>query len=487
MVYQLYRPRWPALFILLVILGLVFAGCQENTEIPWATVSAPIVENTPKITDTPLKALPPTHTPQITASVSPTEPVAFRGKSIEFWHSWQGDLAKQAEEAVKEFNRTNTYGLTVKVRSFYSGGALDDAFLASLKNQAEDMPQIIAAPGDQLALWSEKFGALADLNGLVDDQEYGLSDAEKNSFYKAFWEQDKVGEKRIGIPALRTARIIFYNETWAKELGFLNSPKTPEEFKKQACAAAKKNNTSGYQEKYGTGGWLIDNDSLTTLSWLAAFGAKPIPDTEQKPYTFQSSEAGSALTFLRKMLDDGCAWLPRTPAPYEYFGKRLALFYAGTLPDAYIQARWQEKLKSMDRWRVIPFMDENGSPIVYSSGYSYAIPKSKPETELAAWLFLRYLESPEVAGKLTRALPSLPVNSGAAEQLSDLKGAFPWSDLLDLTGNARAAPTYASWVDGHRLLEDAAWQVYKGPAEQVLQILPELDQAIQDIAANRFK
>jgi multiple sugar transport system substrate-binding protein len=476
------RLRRPALFFLLLFFGLILVSCQENTEIPWATVSAPPATNTPKPHENSPAVLPPTNTPTVIPDSTQVTTKTLRGKTIEFWHSWQGELAKEAEDAAAEFNRTNQWGLTVKVKPFYSIGALDDAVEAGIKDPSTGLPQAIAAPGEQLAVWSEKYGILSDLNGYVQDQKFGMSQNEINSFSPIFWNQDRVGEKKIGIPALRTAWVIFYNETWAKELGFSNPPKTPEEFKKQACAAAKKNNAAGYLEKYGTGGWIIDDDALTTLSWLTAFGAQPIPDAEGKPYRFQSPEAGKAITFLRGMLDDGCAWQPRNPVPYEYFGKRMALFYTGTLPDGDIQNRWQNKLKNADKWRILPFMSEDGKPVVYGGGPSYAVLKSDPDTELAAWLFLRFLETPAIAVKLTKALPSIPVSSAISEQLSGMENTFPWKDLLPVNEQVRAAPTLPSWSIARRLLEDAGWQVYHIPVDQILQILPDLDQAILDIS-----
>ncbi len=91
--------------------------------------------------------------------------------------------------------------------------------------------------------------------------------------------------------------MLFYNQTWAKELGFLAYPKTPAEFREQACAAAVSNNTGRILERYGTGGWLIDTDPLTTLSWLDAFGAQALPAEEGQEYTFNTPEGQAALAY----------------------------------------------------------------------------------------------------------------------------------------------------------------------------------------------
>jgi multiple sugar transport system substrate-binding protein/sn-glycerol 3-phosphate transport system substrate-binding protein len=276
---------------------------------------------------------------------------------------------------------------------------------------------------------------------------------------------------------------MFYNESWAKELGFSGPPKTPAEFRAQSCAAAIKNNTSKVVDKYGTGGWIIDNDALTTLSWMSAFGAQPVPGDAGKAYTFETKEGEAAWTFLRGMLNDGCAWLSRDPSPHDYFAKRMALFYSGTLLDLQHQQHWLEKAGNEDKWRILPFMGKDGKPVLYSSGFSYALLEAKPEEQMAAWVFLRWMEKPEVAVRFVKALPSLPVSSAQAAQLADVKSQSPWNMILPLAEAARPAPTLESWPAARRLFEDATWQLYHSLPEEVPQILPYLDEALRELGS----
>jgi multiple sugar transport system substrate-binding protein len=482
-----FRPhaaRWTALLCFGMLVGMSLASCQ-TTEEPWATTVATPGGATPTAEVVAADTLVPTITPTATATAIPTLDPKFRGQTISFWHPWQGELARQVDAAVAEFNSSNEWKLTVKARPFYSVGALDEAVALGLQDKSQALPDVIAGTSEQLAAWSAAQGGVIPLDPYINHAQFGLSADEIKAYNPVFWGQDQAGENRLGLPALRTARVIFYNETWAKELGFNAAPKSPDEFKAQACAAAKKNNTAKVLEMYGTGGWLIDNDALTTLSWLGAFGAQVIPTEAGKPYTFDGAESQKAVVFLRGMLNDGCAWLASTPAPYEYFAQRKALFYTGTLPDLYAQQRWQEKSKSKDAWRVLPFPGADGKPLIYSSGYSYAIMASKPETELAAWLFLRWMEKPGTAAKLIQALPSLPVSSGVETALNPNKNTFPWNMILPLTGTARAAPALASWLEVHRLVEDASWQIYHGTTEGLAQILPALDQAIKEMGGGQ--
>ncbi len=147
-----------------------------------------------------------------------------------------------------------------------------------------------------------------------------------NCFTRSSGRLSQVNQQQVGIPSIRSANVIFYNQTWAKEMGFFNPPRTPDEFKQQACAAAVKNNTSKVLAKFGTGGWLVDLDSLTILSWLDAFGSHPLSEQAGAGYSFESDESQNALAFLREMLDGGCAWIRRSQTPDDFFLQPVGAF-----------------------------------------------------------------------------------------------------------------------------------------------------------------
>ncbi|HEX9018373.1 MAG TPA: hypothetical protein VF806_04270 [Anaerolineaceae bacterium] len=465
--------------------AFLLVSCQSNPVIPTATTQATPAGQTPVPEATRAQ---PAATPgaSTTPAASLPDAASLKGMTIQFWHPFTGDLAKQVDAAVADFNQQNTWGIKVQAQPQYSSGALYDAVKAGMQGgTAPSLPQVVAATSDQLAEWSAQSDMLVDLNPYVNQPGTGMSTAEIKSFQPVFWTQDQAGSRRMGIPALRTAQVIYYNQTWAKALGFQTPPKTPDEFKQQACAAAKATTALGDRNLTGTGGWLVDNDALTTLSWLTAFGAKAIPDAEGKPYTFESKEAETAVSYLRGMLDQGCAWTGRNPLPYTYFTQRMALFYTGSMSDLYTQSRYQEQAKNKDQWTVLPFPGSDGKPLVYASGYSYALLKTKdPQSVLAGWLFIHWLEQPKVAVKLAQALPSLPVSSAVTDQLGSQKSQFPWTAVLPLADIARPAPALSTWRTVRRLFEDAAWQIYQLPAEgldKVLpQTLPQLDAAVQD-------
>ncbi len=55
----------------------------------------------------------------------------------------------------------------------------------------------------------------------------------------------------------QSAQVMFYNNTWASELGFDAAPQTADEFKEQACAAAAANDADDTPDNDGTGGLCL--------------------------------------------------------------------------------------------------------------------------------------------------------------------------------------------------------------------------------------
>ncbi len=482
-----FRPL-QVLLLTLLAAALILTACQAAPQTPTAVIEAtPPGGTPPRETAATLAPTVERATKQPTAA--PTDALGaeladLEGVTIDFWHPWQADVAAQAEAAVDEFNRANEWGLRVRIRSFYGASALIDAVNTGRAMEDGEFPEVVAASSEQLAGWAlEDPPLVVDLTPYAGDLQVGLSDDEVAAYQPVFWEQDSLGERRLGLPALRNARVLFYNRTWAEDLGFTEAPTTPAAFKQQACAAAQENNAARSNELYGTGGWLIDTDPLTTLSWLGAFGADPIPAQDGQQYEFESPEAEEALQFLRGLVNYGCAWIGRSLDEHEYFALRRALFYSGNLPEIYDQTRWQEHAGSADQWTVIPFPGEDGQPLVFSAGHSYAVTTitgTSDEERLAGWLFARWMTQPRIAAKLAQALPSLPVSEPVAAQLSDYRNNSPWSQIMPLMDGLRPAPSLASWRQARRLLEDAAWQVYHLPPESLPEVLPHLDEAVDE-------
>jgi ABC-type glycerol-3-phosphate transport system substrate-binding protein len=482
--------RSTALLSLLVIWILVLSACQASPPAPTGSIPSATVTPKPINTATPLLPAPsstvqPTSTPSALLAV---DPAVLRGMQVDFWHPWRGSLALRVEEAARKFNQQNPWGMWVRPRPFYSSSALTDGVDAAFAQDSipADGPELIAASPDQLIAWYLD-GRLSGLNDYVFDNEWGFEPGEIEGFQEVFWKQDRVvgeqgEEQRVGIPTVRTGRVLIYNQTWANELGFNRPPASPLEFQEQVCAAAKANNTSTETDKHFTGGWLADADALTILSWFHAFGAEVLPETDDSPYTFQTPASADTFAYLRELLDDGCAWEGRNPAPYDYFSRRMALFYSGTLQDIAPQTESMSRFANSDRWLVLPFPAADQDPVVYSAGYSYGIFNATVELQFGSWLFIRWMSEAHNQALLAEVWPSFPVSVGSQNELVDYQQHMPWNQILPLQAFIQPAPNLQSWRKVHVILEDAVQiQLYRLPEDQVEYILPLLDDMTREV------
>ena len=293
-------------FVAALILWVSSACDQVPPNAPTPTiVESPVATRTPRPTATQkLSTKVPTNTP-IPISSLEVELGELQGMTIEFWHAWDGAAGSEIEALVKQFNQVNEWGLTVDT-SYLDG--YDEIFdQVNAAQEDGEVPDLVIAYLHQAQVWEEN-GEVADLTNFVEDATWGWRPGGQVDFYPVFWEQDLVGDKRFGVPAQRSGQLLFYNTSWARSLGFDSTPRVPEEFAEQACAAAAANLEDAEPDNDGTGGWVISTDYPAVLGWLYAFDAQIVrgsPDSESGGYRFDTPEVEAAFTFLRGLYDDG--------------------------------------------------------------------------------------------------------------------------------------------------------------------------------------
>lgn len=480
------RIRFSIAIFLIPLLAL--AGCQ-TLGLPAGPASAtrpPGASGALTIQPYPIPNKPQKSSPTPTVQTVPVQlqvnPDKLRGIVIQFWHPWTGAAAQIFADRAYEFNTTNLWGIHIEPYAAGGVGGLYDAVSSKLAAE-EPTPHIVAAPIEQLTAWQEYDNIVLDLNPYIFSTEWGFSDDQRNDFQPVFWEQDQIEGRQLGIPAQRTARVLFYNQSWAKELGFDKAPTTSTAFQAQACAAAQSLLDDDIRENNGTGGYITISEPLTTLSWMQAFDAD-LPDLDFADYHFNTDESLAAFTFVRAMFDEGCAWISRLPEPYEYFAKRQALFYSGTLQDLTTQAQTNRRLGNPDQWIILPFPGPEENQNVLTYGPSFAILAASPEEQLASWLFIRWMSVPRNQVELVEATDALPVSQTAVQMLGEYQRRFPqWATALSWMPNVQPPPRGAEWRTVRRMLEDLTWQVHQDyvvPSD-FPKYLRELDQMVAEL------
>jgi ABC-type glycerol-3-phosphate transport system substrate-binding protein len=381
-------------------------------------------------------------TPTRAASSLGVSKEALRGVQVKVWHPWFGAEASLFESQVAEFNKLNEWGIVVSAEGLGNYGELYQRTTAALEAAAP--PHLVIALPDHELAWREK---VVDLNVYLQDPEYGFSAQEISDFPNVIWRQDEVDGIRYGLPAQRTARFLLYNESWARELGFLAPPKTATEFQTQACAAHAALGKDGDPRNDALGGWLIDTHTVTALSWMLAFdGGVVNAEQEADGYRFLSPGNIAAFKYLKVLQQEGCAWIPSPDLTvYDRFVSRQALFATAGLEELPDQARAFLTSGSPDEWTLLAFPGEKQEALVVY-GSSFVMFRSDDVTQLASWLFMRWMLSPEIQARWVQSTGLFPLRSAADELLGDYSANHPeWAEGVQLLSSGRIVPQLASW------------------------------------------
>ena len=229
------------------------------------------------------------------------------------------------------------------------------------------------------------------------------------------------------------------------------------------------------------GGWLVDTDATTFLSWMVAFGGGVL---EGNSYRFLTPKNLTALTFVKQLYDDGCAWTAQPGADLPAaFAEREALFATASLEELPDYSRAMAAANNRDEWTVLSFPgDIQTGLIVYGS--SYVILKSTPEKQLASWLFVRWLLSPENQKKWVEFTGMFPLRTSSLDLLGDYKDSHPqWVAAVNLLPQAQIEPQLASWREVRAMLGDGFDAMFRSntAAGRVAEILAIMESTSRDL------
>jgi ABC-type glycerol-3-phosphate transport system substrate-binding protein len=421
-----------------------------------------------------------TATPFLPVSSLKVEKEALRAAQVNVWHPWFAAEASLFESQVAQFNNENEWGIIVSAES---QGNYSELFLQTGNALEENTnPQIVVALPEHALEWQEH---VVDLTLYINDPIYGWSPENMSDFPEVVWAQDEVNGKRFGLPAQRTARFLLYNQGWARELGFLSPPGTAAEFERQACAAHKALGTDGDPDNDALGGWLIDTQAMTPLSWLIAFEGGV---QEEEGYRFLTPGNIAAFRFVKALQQKNCAWVasPDLPA-FERFAARQALFATASLEDLPDQARAFSAAGSTDEWTVLPFPgEERDALVVYGS--SFIMFESNDVTQLASWLFLRWILSAENQARWVQSTGLFPLRNSTMGLLGDYPATHPqWAQAVSLLPEGEITPQLASWRMVRVMLEDGFRDMFDTIRHpdltegQIPLILKQMDDTAEDL------
>jgi ABC-type glycerol-3-phosphate transport system substrate-binding protein len=329
---------------------------------------------------------------------------------------------------------------------------------------------------------------LVDLQPYVEDPKWGYSLDEQADFYPVFWDQDVFDGRRLGIPALRSGQVLYYNTTWAKELGYPAAPVLPEQFQEQACAAASTKRKDADPQNDSTGGWIVSADYPLLLGWIYSFGGEiiknPEPGLGETVYQFNTPQVEETFTFLKDLYDQGCAWLAESQYPEAEFAARMGLFSAGSVSDIPYQAEAYRQSGNRDEWTVIPFPSPSLLPGLDVYGPSYVMLPSGNKEQMASWLLIKWLSEPENQARMVEATGAFPLRASTLTYLDAYQSRYPqWAAALKMLPTARNEPAFQSWSTVRWSLSDAGTQLFRSyfTIDQVPRLIEFLEKTAADL------
>jgi D-xylose transport system substrate-binding protein len=403
------------------------------------------------------------------------------GQTVTFWHAMSSGANLEGITAVvDEFNASNEYGITVEQVSQGSQSDLETAVNGAIATG--ELPNLTQGFPNGLVLWNS-LGVISPLNDLMADPNFGMSDEEVSAIFPGPISSGTLPDgSQVGIPMHQSAQVIFYNHTWAQELGFDGPPQTSEEFKEQACAAAAANLEDDDPNNDGTGGYVYFPDASMVSPWIWAFGGEYVNEAGDA-YDLNNETVLEVALFFKDLFDNGCTlFTPSFPNPE--FAARQALFATSSTAGIPFQRGAMEDAGNDDEWGTIAYPGPDGTQVVDAFGQMVGIVGTNPEQDLASWIFLRYLTSPETQAEWIGYTSYFP--SQTTTDVGDLPEEDPiWAGALELLSLGKAEPNLAAHGAVRGQIRDAFFAILDAADEAEIQtILDDLNATAAETVAD---
>ena len=405
-------------------------------------------------------------------------------QTIVFWHNHTRARQTALAALVQAFNQTNGYNITVIQET---QGNYEDIFRKMLGLlHTPEAPDLVVAYQNQAATY-QLSDALMDMTSLVQSPRWGLTEADQNDVFPAFWRQDIFpifNHARLGIAPNRSAEVLYYNRDWLQELGYAAPPATPEQFRAMACKAAK----TPFRKAVAAGsmGYQLSMDASRLASWTFAFGGD-VFDAQSKTYTYNGEATQRAMAFLQDLAKAGCATaVTERDGDVANFSTGRLLFTVGStsgLP--FYKAAVAAGARFT--WGVAALPHTTPDPVINVYGASVSIPKTTPERALATWLFIKYFMSPEVQAEWSRSANYFPVRRSAAARLQDyFQQNTAYKTAFDLLPYAKTEPPVPGYDFVRTMAEEAMAAIF-AHGREVRQTLNTLQQAANQSLAEQMQ
>ncbi len=463
--------RLGRLFVLLSLgLSLVLTSCgptQTPTVAPTSVAAtstlAPAPTLPPTATATPAPTPTPTPTPDPLADVVPAT-------KLTVWHAVTTQSHAQVlQELADEFSRTNPWGIQVEL---VATGSTSESLKKTKQAISDGMPpdMVIAYPSS-LAEYA-KLEALVPLDLFLTHPEYGLEAAGMTDFVTPDGVVDvypQAGYQALSLRLGRRIWLMYYNATKLQALGFTAPPATWDELRAQCdaaqaqglrCLAVAPDASLLEALIWARGGELLDPRGAVTLG----------DEAGQESFALYAALAAAGQAYRA---GDNFG-------EQKDFGAQKALFTFGTSASL---GYYEKEVKGRFAWGIAPFPSGGKAPVVVTYGFSGGILAPYREQQLAAWLFLRWLQEAGPAARWAAVSGYLPLRQAAwdAARTDQTLVSIPHlEEAWQTLPYAHEEPAVSGWSGVRKTLSDALGALLGGKDASTLwrQALQEAQKSV---------
>ena len=458
---RLARNNLMRFLSIFILMGILLAACTpQTTQTPTRDLTA---EATDAISE-------PTPTSESQVTPTPSRPIQLEvdgadlaGIVVRVVHPWVGEMAATLDSLAMQFSLSNEWDIWVEMESMGSELSVVEGLQSDIDNN--NLPGLVVVTPYMLEPLNGQFFSV-NLMDYFNDVAWGLSAEEQADISSAVLAPYRSDGLLSALPIAPQATLFFFNQTWAQELGYAELPADSASLRKMFCDAAYQNNIDDVDRTDGTGGWMLNLDPNVLLSWYTAFGGELDPNLLE----FNNESGQAAFGFLEQLRAEGCAWESVNPDPYAYFAERLTILFAGETSQIPDLQNWMASIGSEDQWTVAPFVGTGDSPVVVD-GPAMLIPANSAEIQMASWLFMRYLLSPEAQAEIAQASYGIPVRQSALALMNDFTVQNPqWLLAYQYTADSVAAPTSELWGMKQWILQDAVFRLLQPDLDDTVKV-----------------
>jgi len=362
------------------------------------------------------------------------------GQTVVFWHASSKVHGEALDKIIEDFNATNEWGITVipEFAGYYS----DIYNKMTTAIAGNSTPDLVVGYQNSAASF-QLSGVLVDLNTLVNNKKWGLTREDNADYIQDFLNQDvnaQFGGQRLGFPPNRSVQMTYYNKTWLQELGFAAPPESWDDFY-AVCKAA----TESAGDTYG---YALNTDASNIFAMVVSRGGSVL-NKDQSAYTLNTPEMRDAMTFMKKLYDDGYGRkIAEKYGDQTDFGVGKVMFTTSSSSGIPYYGMAVDNSEKPFEWGLYAGPHSTKKPTLNLYGPSVSICQSTPEKELAAWLFLKHYTNTASQTEWVKATNYYPVRKSVKENLTSYLSENPkYAESFDVLLNSEgfSEPPFIGW------------------------------------------